>query len=70
MSRKHWLNYRQRSNHTCKRRLMHEIDALAWNFNYTTVYAQLIITCNGPKIRMCGNTDNTEMTTHLMVISY
>ena len=49
---------------------MHEIDALAQNFNHTTVYAQLNITCNGPKIRMCANTDNTAMTTHLMVISY
>ena len=48
---------------------MHEIDAHAQNFKHTTVYAQLVITCNGPKIRMCANTDNTAMTTHLMVIS-
>ena len=50
--------------------MMHEIDALAQNVNHTTVYAQLIITCNGPKIRMCANIANTGMTTHLMVISY
>ena len=49
---------------------MHEIDALAQNVNHTTVYAQLIITFNGPKIRMCANIENTAMTTHLMVISY
>ena len=28
LSRKHWLNYWHRCNHRCKRRLMHEIDAL------------------------------------------
>ena len=50
--------------------MMHEVDALAQNFNHTTVYAQLIITCNGPKIRMCANIENTAITTHLMVISY
>ena len=49
---------------------MHEIDALAQNINHATVYGQLIITCNGPKIRMCATTENTAMTTHLMVISY
>ena len=49
---------------------MHEIDALAQNFTHTTVYAQLTITYNGPKIRMCATTENTAMTTHLMVISY
>ena len=32
--------------------MMHEVDALAQNFNHTTVYTELIITCNGPKIRM------------------
>ena len=50
--------------------MMLEVDARAQNFNHTTVYAQLIITCNGPKIRMCANTENTAITTHLMVISY
>ena len=50
--------------------MMLEVDARAQNFNHTTVYAQLIVTCNGPKIRMCGNTENTAITTHLMVISY
>ena len=50
--------------------MIHELDALAQNVNHTTVYAQLIITCNGPKIRMCINTEKTAITTHLMVISY
>ena len=49
--------------------MMHEVDARAQNFNHTTVYAQLIITCNGPKIRICSNTENRAITTHLMVIS-
>ena len=70
MSREHWRNYLQRSNNTCKRRLMHEIDAFAQNFTHTTVYAQCNITCNGPNIGMCANTENTAITTHLMVISY
>ena len=70
MSRKHWLNYWHRCNHRCTRRLMHEIDALAQNFSQTTVDADLIITCIGPKIRMCANTENTAMTTQLMVIAH
>ena len=70
MSRKHWLNYRHRCNHRCKRRLMHEIDALAQKFNHTTVYAQLIIICNGPISRICANIENTAKATHPMVISY
>ena len=37
---------------------MHEIDALVQNFNHTTVCAQVITACYGPKIRMCANTDN------------
>ena len=37
---------------------MQEIDALVQNFNHTTVYAQVITACNGPKLRMCANTDN------------
>ena len=47
---------------------MHEIDALALNFNHTTVYAHTVITSHGPKIRMCVKSDNTAMTTDLMVI--
>ena len=38
--------------------------------NHTTVYAQVVITYNGPKIRKSANTENTAMTTDLMVISY
>ena len=66
MSRKHWLNYLHQRDHRCKRRLMHEYDALARNVYHTTLYAQLIVTCNGHNIRMCGNTDDTAM----MAISY
>ena len=47
---------------------MHEIDALALNFNHTTVYAHIVIKSHGPKIRMCVNSDNTAMTTDLMII--
>ena len=47
---------------------MHEIDALALNFNHTTVYAHTVIGCDGPKIRICVKSDNTAMTTDLMVI--
>ena len=47
---------------------MHEIDALALNFNHTTVYAHTVIACDGPKIRICAKSDNTAMTTDLMVI--
>ena len=47
---------------------MHDIDALALNFNHTAVYAQIVIACDGPKIRMCAKSDNTAMTTNLMVI--
>ena len=65
MSRKHWLNYWHRCKHRCKRRLMHEIEALALNFNHTAVYAHIVIAC---KIRMCAKSDNTAMTTDLMVI--
>ena len=68
LSRKHWLNYWLRCNHRCKRRLMHEIDALALNFNHTTVYAHVVIGCDGPKISLCAKSDNTAMTTDLMVI--
>ena len=47
---------------------MHEIDALALNFNNTTVYMHTVITSHGPKIRMCVKSDNTAMTADLMVI--
>ena len=68
LSRKHWLNYWHRCNNRCKSRLMHEIDALALNFNHTTVYAHIVIACDGPKISMCVKSDNKAMTTDLMVI--
>ena len=68
LSWKHWLNYRQQCKHRCKRRLMHDIDALALNFNHTAVYAHIVIACDGPKIRMCAKSDNTAMTTDLIVI--
>ena len=47
---------------------MHETDALALNLNHTTVYIHTVITCDGPKPRMCVKSDNTAMTTDLMVI--
>ena len=68
LSKKHWLNYWHRCNYRCKRCLVHAIDALLLNFNHTAVYAYIVITCNGPKIRMCAKSDNTAMTTDLMVI--
>ena len=68
LSRKHWLNYWHQCKHGCKRRLMHGIDALALNFNHTTVYAHIVIACDGPNIRLCAKSDNTAMTTDLMVI--
>ena len=47
---------------------MHGIDALALNFNHTTVYAHIVIACDGPNIRLSAKSDNTAMTTDLMVI--
>ena len=47
---------------------MYEIDALPLNFNHTTVYAHIGIACDGPKILSCTRSDNTAMTTDLMVI--
>ena len=47
---------------------MYEIDALPLNFTHTTVYAHIGIASDGPKIRMCAMSDNTAMTTELMVI--
>ena len=68
LSRKHWLTYWHQCKHRCKRRLMHGIDALALNFNHTTVYAHIVIACDVPKIRMCAKSDNTAMTNDLMII--
>ena len=65
---KHYRNYWHRCKHTCKRRLMQDIDVLALNFNHTAVYTHIAIACDGPKIRMCAKSDNTAMTTDLMVI--
>ena len=49
---------------------MHAIDALLLNFYHIAVYAYIVITCNGPKIRMGGMSDNTAMTTDLIIIWY
>ena len=68
LSRNHWLNYWHRCMDRCKRRLMHGIDGLLLNFNHTAVYAHIVIACDGPKIRMCAKSNNTAMTTDLMVI--
>ena len=68
LSRKHWLNYWHRYKHRCKRRLMHGIDGLLLNLTHTAVYAHIVIACDGPKIRMCAKSNNTAMTTDLMVI--
>ena len=68
LSTEHWLNYWHRCKHRCKRRLMHGIDVLALNVNQTTVYAHIVIACDGPNIRLCAKSDNTAMTNDLMVI--
>ena len=68
LSRKHWLNYWHRCNYRCKRCLVHAIDALPLNFNHIAVCAHIVISCYGPKLRMCAKSDNTAMTTDLMVI--
>ena len=68
LSRKYWLSYWHLCNNRFKSRLMHETDALALNFKHTTVYAQTVIACDGPNIRICVKSDNTAMTTDLMVI--
>ena len=68
LSREHWLNYCHRCNYYCTRRLADETDELPLNFNHTTVYAHIGIACDGSKIRMCAKSDNTAMTTDLMVI--
>ena len=68
LSRKHWLNYWHRCKHRCKRRIIQWIDGLLLNFHHTAVYAHIVIACDGPKIRMCAKSNNTAMTTDLMVI--
>ena len=68
LRRKRWLNYWHRCNNKCKSRLIHETDALALKLNHTTIYAHTVIACDGPKIRMCVNSDNTALTTDLMII--
>ena len=68
LSRKHWLNYWYRCKHRWKRRLIHGIDGLLLTFNHTAVYAHIVIGCDGPKIRMCAKSNNTVMSTDLMVI--
>ena len=67
-SSKHYPNYLHRCKHTCKRRLMHDIDVVALNVNHTAVYTHIAIAWDGPIIRMCAKSDNTAMTTDLMVI--
>ena len=47
---------------------MHETEAHPLNINHTTVYAHCILACVGPKIRKYANTENTAMTTDLIVI--
>ena len=34
------------------------------------MHMHVVIACNGPKLQMCAYTDNTGMTTDLMVIRY
>ena len=68
LSRNHGLNYWYRCKHRCKRRLMHGIDGLLLNLTHTAVYAHIVIACDGPKIRMCAKSNNTAMSTDLMVI--
>ena len=68
LNRKHLLNYWHRCNHRYKRLAADEIDPIPLNFTHTTVYAHIGIACDGPNIRMCARSDNTAMTTDLMVI--
>ena len=41
---------------------------LNYNFNNTLVNAHIVIACDGRNIRLCAKSDNTAMTTVLMVI--
>ena len=68
LSTNYWRHYWHWCKHRCKRRLMHGIDALALNVNHTTVYAHIVIACDGPNIRLCAKSDNTATTNDLMVI--
>ena len=68
LSWKHWLPYWYRCKHRYKRRLMHGIEGRLLNFNHTAVYAHIVIACDRPKIRRCAKSNNTAMTTDLMVI--
>ena len=47
---------------------MHEMTVPPLNFNHTAVYAHIVIACDGPNIRMYAISDNTAMTTDIMVI--
>ena len=68
LSRKHYLNYCHQCNHGCNRRLVYELNALPLNFTHITVYANIGIACDGLYIPMCARSDNTAMTTDLMVV--
>ena len=68
LSRKHWLNYWHQCNRGSTRQSVDEIDALPLNFSHTTVYGNIGIACDGPKIRMCAMFDTKAITTDLMVI--
>ena len=68
LSRTHSLNYFHRCNHRCKRRLADQIDALPLNVTHITGYGNISIVFDGHKIRMCARSDNTAITTDLMVI--
>ena len=68
LTRTLWLNYWHQYNHGCKRRLVYEIVALPLKFSHTTVYAHIGIACDGPTIGMCARSNNTALTTDLMVI--
>ena len=47
---------------------MHDNDVHPINVNHTAVYTYIISIFDGPKIRMCAKSNNTAMTTDLMVI--
>ena len=49
---------------------MHESNELAQHLKHATVYAQLIVTFNGPKICICANSEYMVMIPDPMVISY
>ena len=47
---------------------MHDNDVHPINFTHTAVYTHIVIACDGRNIRMFAKSDNTAMTTDLMVI--